>query len=92
VTTCRSFRWKESIGTLASGAQLLRSGQGYGSGPCSFHTDYDPLPGEAGGRRGSEKQVSNARMLAELQVKLTYPTYHEGLAAASGFGSRSTCE
>jgi nucleoside-diphosphate-sugar epimerase len=43
----------------------------------------DPLPGEATGRRGGNKRVSNARMLAELHVKLTYPTYREGLAAAA---------
>ncbi|MEI8376470.1 MAG: SDR family oxidoreductase [Planctomycetota bacterium] len=42
----------------------------------------DPLPGEALGRRGGDKRVSNARMLAELQVELAYPTYREGLAAA----------
>ena len=41
----------------------------------------DPLPGEVGGRRGGDKRVSNARMLAELQVKLAYPTFREGLAA-----------
>jgi nucleoside-diphosphate-sugar epimerase len=42
----------------------------------------DPLPGEAVGRRGGDKRVSNARMIAELRVKLAYPTYREGLAAA----------
>ncbi len=42
----------------------------------------DPLPGEASGHRGGNKRVSNARMLAELQVELAYPTYREGLAAA----------
>ena len=41
----------------------------------------DPLPGEAAGRRGGDKRVSNARMLAELQVKLMYPTFREGLSA-----------
>ena len=40
------------------------------------------LPGEASGRRGGNKRVNNARMLAELHVKLAYPTYREGLAAA----------
>ena len=45
----------------------------------SFH---DPLPGETIGRRGGNKRVSNARMLAELQVKLAYPTYRDGIAAA----------
>ncbi len=47
----------------------------------------DPLPGETTGRRGGNKRVSNARMLAELRVKLAYPTYREGLAAAVGPGS-----
>ena len=42
----------------------------------------DPLPGETVGRRGGDKRVSNARMLAELQIKLAYPTYREGLSAA----------
>ncbi len=44
----------------------------------------DPLPGEAAGRRGGDRRVSNARMIAELQVKFVYPTYREGLAAAVG--------
>jgi nucleoside-diphosphate-sugar epimerase len=47
--------------------------------PPSFR---EPLPGEATGRRGGDKRASNARILAELQVKLAYPTYREGLAAA----------
>ena len=51
----------------------------FGLPPPSFR---DPMPGEAGGRRGGDKRVSNARMLAELHVKLVYPTYREGLAAA----------
>ena len=33
-------------------------------------------------RRGGNKRVSNARMLAELGVALIYPSYREGLAAA----------
>ncbi len=33
-------------------------------------------------RRGGNKRVRNARMLAELGVELTYPSYREGLAAA----------
>jgi nucleoside-diphosphate-sugar epimerase len=33
-------------------------------------------------RRGGDKRVRNARMLAELGVELAYPTYREGLAAA----------
>ncbi len=41
----------------------------------------DPLPGEPTGSRGGDKRVSNARMLAELRVKLTYPTFREGLSA-----------
>ena len=41
-----------------------------------------PLPGEAIGRRGGDKRVSNARMCAELHVNLAFPTYREGLAAA----------
>ena len=57
-------------------AELARQ---FGLPPPSFR---DPLPGEAGGRRGGDKRVSNARMLAELQVKLAYPTYRQGLAAA----------
>jgi nucleoside-diphosphate-sugar epimerase len=51
----------------------------FGLPPPSFR---NPLPGEASGRRGGDKRVSNARMLAELHVKLAYPTYREGLAAA----------
>ncbi|MGO9115031.1 MAG: SDR family oxidoreductase [Thermoguttaceae bacterium] len=43
----------------------------------------DPLPGEAIGRRGGDKRANNARMLAELHVKLAYPTYREGLATIS---------
>jgi nucleoside-diphosphate-sugar epimerase len=42
----------------------------------------DPLPGEAIGRRASNKRVNNARMLNELHVRLAYPTYREGLTAA----------
>ncbi len=42
----------------------------------------DPLPGELVGRRGGDKRVSNTRMLAELQVKLAYSSFREGLAAA----------
>jgi nucleoside-diphosphate-sugar epimerase len=42
----------------------------------------DPLPGEAVGRRGGDKRVSNARMLAELPMEFAYPTYREGLATA----------
>ena len=57
-------------------AELARQ---FGLPPPSFR---DPLPGEAIGRRGGDKRVSNARMRAELNVKLAYPTYREGLAAA----------
>ncbi len=57
-------------------AELARQ---FGLPPPSFR---DPLPGEGSGRRGGDKRVSNARMLAELHVKLAYPTYREGLAAA----------
>jgi nucleoside-diphosphate-sugar epimerase len=35
-------------------------------------------------RAQSDKRVSNAHMLAELGVKLTYPSYREGLAAILG--------
>ncbi|MGA2256675.1 MAG: SDR family oxidoreductase [Thermoguttaceae bacterium] len=42
----------------------------------------EPLPGEITGRGGGDKRVSNARMLGELHLKLAYPTYREGLAAA----------
>jgi nucleoside-diphosphate-sugar epimerase len=45
----------------------------------------DPLPGEPSGRRGSDKRVSNARMLAELRFELAYPTYREGLAALAAY-------
>ena len=45
-------------------AELARQ---FGLPPPSFR---DPLPGEAAGRRGGDKRASNARMLAELQVKL----------------------
>jgi nucleoside-diphosphate-sugar epimerase len=57
-------------------AQLARQ---FGLPPPAFR---DPLPGEAEGRRGGDKRVNNARMLAELKVTLSYPTYREGLAAA----------
>ena len=59
-------------------AELARQ---FGLPPPSFR---DPLPGEAAGRRGGDKRVSNARMLAELHLKLAYPTCREGLAAAVG--------
>jgi nucleoside-diphosphate-sugar epimerase len=39
----------------------------------------DPLPGEAGSRRGGDKRVNNARMRAELPFELAYPSYREGL-------------
>jgi nucleoside-diphosphate-sugar epimerase len=42
----------------------------------------DPMPGETIARRGGDKRVSNQRMLEELQVKLRFPTYREGLKAA----------
>ena len=51
----------------------------FGLPPPSFR---DPLQGEPTKRRGGDKRVSNARMLAELHVTLAYPTYREGLAAA----------
>ncbi len=57
-------------------AELTRQ---FGLPPPLFR---DPLPGEAVGRRGGNKRASNARMFAELQLKLTYPTYREGLAEA----------
>ncbi len=57
-------------------AELARQ---FGLPPPSFR---DPLPDEASGRRGGDKRVNNARMLAELHVKLACPTYREGLAAA----------
>ena len=57
-------------------AELARQ---LGLPPPSFR---DPVPGEAVGRRGGNKRVSNARMLAELPLNLAYPTYREGLAAA----------
>ena len=48
----------------------------------------DPLPGESPGRRGGDKRASNARMMEELEVKLAYPTYREGLrSSALGLGS-----
>ena len=36
------------------------------------------------GRRGGNKRVDNARMLAELRIQLAYPSYLEGLAASIG--------
>ena len=56
-------------------AELARQ---FGLPPPSFR---EPLPGEAVGRRGGDKRASNARMLAELQMTLAYPTYRQGLAA-----------
>ncbi len=38
-------------------------------------------------RSNSDKRVSNARMLNELRVRLRYPTYREGLAAAVATGT-----
>jgi nucleoside-diphosphate-sugar epimerase len=35
-------------------------------------------------RRGGNKRVNNARMLAELGIQLAYPSYREGLAASMG--------
>ena len=59
-------------------AELARQ---FGLPPLLFR---DPLPGETAGRRGGDKRVSNARVLAELPLKLAYPTYREGLAAIVG--------
>jgi nucleoside-diphosphate-sugar epimerase len=42
----------------------------------------DPRPGEAATRRGGDKRACSRRMLEELQVKLEYPTYREGIKAA----------
>ena len=38
---------------------------------------------------GNNKRVGNARMLAELGVRLSYPTYKEGVAAAVTYSFRS---
>jgi len=32
-------------------------------------------------RAAGDKRLNNSRMLAELGIKLTYPTYQEGLPA-----------
>ncbi len=42
----------------------------------------EPSPDvEGASRAGADKRVKNARMLAELEVELEYPSYREGLAA-----------
>jgi nucleoside-diphosphate-sugar epimerase len=45
--------------------------------------EFAPAPGDAPSalRATSNKRINNARMLAELGVKLAYPSYREGLAA-----------
>jgi nucleoside-diphosphate-sugar epimerase len=50
-----------------------------GAPPPSF-APAPPGPGAAS-RADSSKRVSNARLVAELDVRLRYPTYREGLAA-----------
>ena len=41
-----------------------------------------PSDSDPSARRGGNKRVNNARMLAELRVQLAYPSYREGLAAS----------
>ena len=43
-----------------------------------------PADSPAAERAGADKRLNNARLLAELPLKLTYPTYREGLAALVG--------
>lgn len=51
----------------------------YGAPPPQFTTPDPDSP--ATKRAASNKRVKNQRMLAELDVRLMYPTYREGLAA-----------
>jgi nucleoside-diphosphate-sugar epimerase len=56
-----------------------------GLGPLQFREPAgDARDQPAGKRRGGNKRVNNARMLAELAVQLVYPSYREGLAASLG--------
>jgi len=55
-----------------------------GCGPPRF---LEPPPEQRRpGRGGGDKRVRNRRMLEELGVQLTYPTYREGLAGIYGGG------
>jgi len=59
----------------------LRLGELFGAASPQFIE----RPGEpAPTRVGSDKRVDNRRMLAELGVRLRYPSYREGLAAIVG--------
>lgn len=50
-----------------------------GAPPPAFTT---PPPGSpAAARAGSDRRVSNAKLLREVGVTLEYPSYHQGLAA-----------
>jgi nucleoside-diphosphate-sugar epimerase len=49
-----------------------------------------PSDSPAAQRAASDKQVSNARLRAELQPHLLYPSYREGLRAIIGLSSRDT--
>jgi nucleoside-diphosphate-sugar epimerase len=65
-------------------------------GPCgraagaarSAAIAFDEAPLSAMGRSfyGENKRVSNCRVLAELGVRLAYPTYRDGLAALAAAG------
>ena len=49
---------------------------------CQSPEEATGLAAAAVETRGGNKQVSNARMLAELGVELAYPSYREGVAAS----------
>jgi nucleoside-diphosphate-sugar epimerase len=60
--------------------------------PPRFRDSADEAQGVAAAAaetRGGNKQVSNARMLAELGVELAYPSYREGVAASVGQAPRA---
>lgn len=48
--------------------------------PAPQFVEPDP-DAPAARRAGTNKRVGNARLLAELEIRLEYPTYREGLAA-----------
>ncbi len=55
-----------------------------GLSPPRFRDPAATAAAAAPRRRGGNKRVRNTRMLAELGVKLAYPSYREGLAAIWG--------
>ena len=56
--------------------------QRIGATPPTFVAPPADSPRKA--RAAADKRIRNARMLAELDVQLVYPTYRDGLAAILG--------